>query len=806
MYKDPSQQVEKRVEDLMSRMTLEEKVAQLGSYFAFELLGPEGPDYKELSNALENGIGQISRIAGISGNTPEETAALVNAFQKFLMQETRLGIPAVMHEECLSGYQAKRGTIFPQMIGVAATWDTGLVRRMVAIIREQMLTVGARQGLAPVLDVARDPRWGRTEETFGEDPYLISCMGIAYVKELQGDDLRKGVVATAKHFLGYGNSEGGLNWAPAYISERELYEVFARPFEAAIREAGLASVMNAYNELDGVPCAVSREVLTDLLRKRLGFQGFVVADYFAVETAFTYHRVAAGLQEAAIQAIKAGLDVELPTTAGYGNPLVEAVQSGLVDGATIDASVRRVLEFKFRLGLFEDPYVDSDRISEVFGRPENSETARMVAVKSMTLLKNDGNLLPLRKDLKSIAVIGPNADSVRNLLGDYSYVAQLEGVLGMAAAGVQMVSIEMDEEKSARVGKVLMSGFKDILEAQHEDDFALKNCDMPSILQSIESAVSEKTRVVYARGCSIQGDSTDGFEEAMEAARQAEVAVLVLGEKSGMDKTATSGETRDRTSLELPGVQQQLLEAVYETGTPVVLVLINGRPLSITWAAEHIPAILEAWVPGEAGGPAVANVLFGDAVPGGKLPISVPRSVGQVPVYYYHKPSGGRSQMYGDYVDLSSTPLFPFGFGLSYTEFEYSNLRVSSSRVDSRGAVEISCDVANVGKVTGDEVVQLYLHDREATVTRPVQELAGFSRLSLKPGDICTVTFTVKMSQLGFCNREMEFVVEPGNIDVMIGSSSADIRLRGEFEITGDVVDLTASRSFTSEVRQYPSG
>lgn len=806
MYKDPSQPVEKRVEDLLSQMTLEEKVAQLGSYWSFELLRPEGPDPEQLNTVLRNGIGQISRVAGMGTKPAEETAALVNAFQQFLTQQTRLGIPAIIHEECLAGYQAKQGTVFPQMIGAAATWEPDLVEKMATIIKHQMVAVGARQGLSPVLDVTRDPRWGRVEETFGEDPYLVSRMGSAYVKGLQGDDWKEGVIATAKHFLGYGNSEGGMNWAPAHIPQRELYEVFARPFEAAIREAGLASVMAAYNELDGVPCAVSKEVLTDLLRGQLGFEGFVVADYMAIEAALRYHHISTDLQAAGVQAFRAGLDLELPTIAGYGSLLVDAVQKGLVDIDTIDTSVHRVLEAKFKLGLFERPYVDVNKIPQVFNRPKNKETSRQMAAKSMTLLKNDGNLLPLKKDLKSIAVIGPNADSIRNLLGDYTYVAQIEGIVGVMQAGAEALQLEMDAEKMARVAEYFLAAFKDVFQAEHEEELARKNYDMLSILQSIRSVVSEETVATYAKGCSIRGDARDGFEEAVAAAQQAEVAILVLGGKSGLDETATSGETRDRASLQLSGVQQELLEAVYATGTPVVLVLVNGRPLSVTWAAEHVPAILEAWVPGEEGGPAVADVLFGNTVPGGKLPISVPRNVGQVPVYHYHKPSGGRSQLYGDYVDLSTKPLYPFGFGLSFTQFKYSNLRLSNSRVDSKGAIEISCDVSNVGAVAGDEVVQLYLHDREATITRPVQELAGFSRISLKPGDTCTLTFTVKMKQLGFYNRDMEFVVEPGKVDVMVGSSSADIRLKGEFEITGDVVNVKESRSFTSEVKHYAHG
>jgi beta-glucosidase len=801
MYKDPSRPIAERAGDLIDRMTLEEKVAQLCGCWPFELLGREGLDSERMKSRLVHGIGQVSRLAGMSAEPPSKTADVVNAIQRYLVEDTRLGIPAIVHEECLCGYQARQGTVFPQAIGLAATWDPDLVEKMTDIIRQEMVAVGARQALAPVLDITRDPRWGRAEETFGEDPYLVSAIGKAYVKGLQGDDLTNGVMATAKHFIGYGNSEGGLNWAPAHIPPRELYEVFARPFETAIREAGLASVMNAYNELDGVPCAVSKGLLTDFLRGQLGFQGLVVSDYMAIETACNYHRVAVNMQEAGIQAIQAGLDVELPTATAYGL-LVDAVQKGLVDRATIDTSVRRVLEAKFKLGLFEKPYVDTERIRGVFASLEGKQVSRQLALKSMTLLKNEGSLLPLRKNLKSIAVIGPIADSVRCLLGDYNYVSFTEGVVGMVWSIAE--DLKADPSQLGDFAAYHAAAFKDYLEPPDEEAMARKNYDMPSILESIRSVAGKSLKVTHAKGCSVKGNGSDGFQAAIAAAEQSDVAILVLGGKSGLDFSCTCGETRDSASLDLPGVQQELLEVVHATGTPVVLVLVSGRPMAITWAAEHVPAIIQAWLPGQEGGPAVADVLFGNAVPGGKLPISVPRSVGQIPVYHYHKPSGGRSQFTGNYVDLPTKPLYPFGFGLSYTTFEYSNLRLSKSKVDSKGIVEIFCDVKNAGTVASDEVVQLYVHDREATITRPVQELAGFCRIHLNPGETQTVSFGLKIGQLAFYDLDMDFVVEPGNIDVMVGNSSEDIRLKGEFEVIGGVLKITGPRPFLSEAKHSP--
>jgi beta-glucosidase len=795
-YKEASLPINERVTDLLDRMTLQEKVAQLGSCYGPLLLGQQGPDPEKMTIHIGQGMGHISRIGGFMNLPPETIASLVNGIQNFLVNQTRLGIPAICHEECLSGYQGARGTTFPQMIGAAATWEPDLIEQMTALVKDQMLVIGARQGLSPVLDVARDPRWGRTEETFGEDPYLISQMGIAYVRGLQGENLLDGVIATGKHFLGYSLTEGGLNWAPANIPNRELYEVYATPFEAAIHEAGLASVMNSYSEIDGIPVGVSEEILTDLLRGKMGFEGLVVSDYGTIEAAFNYHHISTDLQGAGVQALQAGIDIELATTAGYGNLLVDAVEKGQISESLVDRGVQRVLAAKFELRLFENPYAQEDQVTEVFSHPKNREVAQRMAQKSITLLKNQGNLLPLSKKLDSIAVIGPNADSVRNLLGDYSFVGQIESVVALTSSGAAG-----DESVDKSEVDAFMAMFKEIIEAEHEDVFTLKNHPhIKSVLTGIREIVSEKTQIHYAKGSEVTGDDHSGFDAAVAAAQDAQVAILVLGDKSGLGTEGTTGEGRDRVSLQLPGVQQELLEAVVATGTPVVLVLINGRPLATSWAAENVHAILEAWLPGEEGGPAVAEVLFGDVNPGGKLPISVPRSVGQVPIYYGHKPSGGRSYMTDHYIDSPATPLYPFGFGLSYTQFEFGNLEINASQVDSRGQVEIRCEVTNIGATAGDEVVQLYLHDRESIITRPVKQLVGFKRVSLQPGNSATIIFTVKMNQLGFYNREMKFVVEPGNMDVMIGSSSADIKLTGSFEITGEDADVMGKRSFSANV------
>ncbi|TFG24669.1 MAG: beta-glucosidase [Promethearchaeota archaeon] len=805
LYLDPSQPIEKRVDDLISRMTIEEKVAQLGSQYAPSLMERTELSHDKMNKLIGKGIGQITRIGGTLNITPEESVKIANGIQKFLKEQTRLGIPAIVHEECLCGYTAKKATIFPQIIGVASTWEPELVEAMTTKIGEQMRVVGAHQGLSPVLDIARDPRWGRTEETFGEDPYLVSRMGVAYVTGLQGDSLQTGIIATGKHFLGYGYSQGGRNWGPSFIPKRELLEVFAKPFEAAIHESNIGSIMNSYSEIDGIPCGISREILTNLLRNKLGFKGMVVSDYVTIELNCKVHRVAMNTTEAAILAFNAGLEVELPRTAGFGKPFVRAVKKGKVSEEALNQSVARILKKKFELGLFDNPYSNDDqkRILKVFSNPENKKLASEIARKSIILLKNEDNLLPLNKDLKSIALIGPNANSVRNLLGDYTYVGQFEA----SASNATGVS-ELDEEQMALL--------KQLFDDEDPDKFTKNSCEIKSILEAIKEKVSKNTKVNYAKGCEIQSDDKSGFKEAIELAKKSEVVILVVGEKAGLTRGCTSGESRDRSSLTLPGVQDELVREIHATGASIVLVLINGRPLSISWEKENIPAILEAWLPGEEGGVAVADVLFGDYNPGGKLPISVPRSVGQIPIYHNCKPTGGISVWAWNYVEENTTPLFPFGYGLSYTKFEYDNLVINKQNVDSKDTVEISVDVKNIGKIRGDEVVQLYLHDNEATVTRPLEELFGFKRVTLDPGEKATVIFTVSMKQLGFYNENMEYVVEPGNISVYIGSVHAnhgsgyldlgdifaqkDVKLKGKFKITGETIDLSKDKEFFSKI------
>lgn len=763
-----------RVTDLLEQMTLDEKLAQLGSYWFFELQTRGKLDAAKIESRLAHGIGQITRIAGASTLDPVHAAQAANRLQTFLVEHTRLGIPAIFHEECCSGAMVLGGTMFPQVLGLASTFQPGLAEAMTSAIRRQLRAIGAHQALAPVLDVSRDSRWGRVEETFGEDPTLVSQLGMAYIKGLQGEDLGSGIMATGKHFVGHSQSQGGLNCGPVHMGMREAHDVFLMPFQAAIRDARLASIMNAYPELDGEVVAASRRILTDLLRGELGFDGLVVSDYEAVSMIHTYHNVAADKSESARLALSAGIDVELPTVSCYGDPLRAALEAGELSLETVDISVKRHLQKKLELGLFDNPYVDEGRVLEVFEMSENRQLAREIAAKSAVLLKNDG-MLPLDRNIKTLAVIGPNAHNARNQLGDYSYAAVLELMQFQPPEDSSFVDVD-----PARL-------------AQHE-------VQIVTVLDGIKALVSAETQVVYARGCENLGDDASGFEEAVQAARQADAAILVLGDRSGLVPSCTTGETRDSADLRLPGVQEELARAVIATGKPVAVVLINGRPFALPWLAEHGNAILEAWLPGEEGGHAVADLLFGAACPGGKLPISFPRSVGQVPIAYNAKPSGMRSNWYVDYVSEKVTPLYPFGYGLSYTQFEYGDLRIDRERARSGETVSISVKVRNIGKVAGDEVAQLYVCDQYASVPRPVKELKGYQRVTLKPGQALTVSFHLPVDQLAFYDENMDLCVEAGRVLVIVGASSDDIRLRGEFQIVGAKKSMVRDRVFVCPV------
>jgi beta-glucosidase len=774
-YRDASLPAGRRVADLLGRMTLDEKLAQLYSCWLRDLLeDSHSLSTRKMEALLTLGIGQITRLGGSSLFDPVSSARAANTLQHFLVTNTRLGIPAIIHEECCAGYMALGATAFPQMISLAGTFQPELAGEMTAAIRAQMRAVGAHHGLAPVLDVARDPRWGRLEETFGEDPTLVSCFGLAYVRGLQGPDLKDGgVMATGKHFVGYSLSQGGMNCAPVHMGPRDLWDVYLAPFQAVIRLANLHTIMNAYPELDGELVAASPSILTHLLRRELGFEGLLVSDYEAIIMIHNYHHVAADRSEAAVLALRAGIDVETPGRDCYSLPLKQAILEGKVEMDKVDAAVSRHLLKKFELGLFENPLVDEGRVLEVFETLDQRGLARRIASQGMVLLANDG-LLPLGKTIRTLAVIGPNADSGRNLLSAYSYAAQVEYMLSIMASDHPLAGID-------------------------PASLAPQAVRIPTILEAIRQAVPS-ANVLYARGCDNLDPDPSGIEEAVRISQQADAVVLVLGDRSGLLPDCTTGETRDSVDLRLPGVQNELAQAVLAAGKPVAVVLVNGRPLAIPELTEKASATLEAWLPGEEGAAAVADVLFGDVNPGGRLPITFPRHVGQVPLFYNQKPSGGKSNWYGDYVSTSRSPLYPFGHGLSYTAFEYVNLNLSTRQAAAGGTVDVSLDLHNTGPCAGDEVVQLYTCDEYASLPRPVKELKGFIRLNLQPGETRRITFHLPVDLLAFYDEDFKLVVEAGTIKVMLGASSTDIRCEGTFEIVGPPKTIIKDRLFVCPV------
>ena len=743
-YRDARLPSARRVEDLLSRMTLGEKAAQMMGVWrekAHTLVDERGAfDVAKArrSFAHGNGIGQVGRPSDAGGGiSPRAQAELTNAIQKFFIEESRLGIPVIFHEECLHGHAALGATSFPQPIGLAATWNSELVEALYTMTALEARVRGTHQALTPVVDVARDPRWGRVEETFGEDPYLVARMGVAAVRGFQGDAQfrdKTRVIATLKHFVAHGQPESGMNCAPANVSLRVLRETFLSTFRAAIREADAMSVMASYNEVDGVPSHANRWLLRDVLREEWGFVGFVVSDYYAIwelaDRPETHgHHVAADKREACVLAVRAGVNIELPEPDCYKH-LVDLVRDGTLAERELDDLVAPMLLAKFRMGLFDDPYVDPDLAERVVGSEDHRAIALQAARETITLLKNEQQLLPLDLTrLRTIAVIGPNAD--RSLLGGYSGVP---------------------------------------------------NYDV-SVLQGIQDYVGDRATVVYGEGCKITIGGSWSADEvvpadplenrrllgaAVRVARDADVIVLAIG---GNEQTSREAWSRihmgDRASLELIGHQNELVDAMVATGKPIVALVFNGRPISFVHLTERVSAILECWYLGQECGRAVAETLFGDNNPGGKLPITIPRSAGHLPAFYNYKPSARRGYLFDDV-----SPLYPFGFGLSYTTFTIGNVRLSRDSIARDGTTSVLADVTNTGTRAGAEVVQMYIRDRVSSVTRPVKELKGFKKVSLQPGERTTVELPITRESLAFYDIDMNEVVEPGEFEIMVGNSS----------------------------------
>jgi beta-glucosidase len=765
-YLDPHLPLEERVEHLLALMTLDEKLAQLGCLWSTSFVHAGTFDPEEVARQMPHGIGQVTRIGAATGLLPRESAAFMNTIQKVALERTRLGIPVIVHEEAVGGFSHRQATVFPQGLGLAATWNPALVTEVAGVIRAQMMAVGARHALAPVLDVARDPRWGRVEESYGEDPILVGAIGSAYVRGLQNGDLREGVAATGKHFLGHAMSDGGRNWGPVQLGPRELREVYAEPFAMVIRNAGLATIMNSYSSVDGLPCAGSPAILTGLLREELGFTGAVVADYDSVTQLMQYHRVAATRGEAGSLALLAGLDMELPTVDCFGEPVKAEIEAGRLPVEVVDTAVRRVLRLKFQLGLFEHPYVDDASAEAVFETPQQRELARRAVATSTILLKNDG-VLPLSPTLRRLAVVGPGADNARLLQGDYHYPAHQE----LVYQGTRQADV---------AGLVTPLAGGDYMPGPYFTPHVTP-------LAGLRAALPREVEITYAQGCEVLGDDCSGFEEAVKLVREADVAVVVVAGKSGLLRPVTVGEGNDATDLDLTGVQQQLIEALSGTGTPLVVVVLSGRVHTLARVAEQPCALLQLFPPGEEGGHGLADVLTGKVNPSGRLPVTLPRSVGQVPIFAGQRAGADHIPMFGDYIDSPPTPLFPFGHGLSYTSFTYSDLLVRATKVTE--PINFSVEIENTGACAGEEVVQLYVRDEVASVARPGCILLGFVRVPLAPGECRQVTFTVHPSRLAFYNPQMRFVTEPGAFTFSVGASSMDIRAERWVILDGPLVE-----------------
>lgn len=750
-WADPGKPTGERVAALLAELTLEEKLAQLVGVWVGISEGEEvAPAQHEFAEPLppwdeltKPGLGQLTRVFGTGPIDPLVGAKVLAETQRKLVANTRFGIPAMAHEECLSGFTAWQATVFPTPLAWGASFDPETVERMAREVGLVMRDVGVHQGLAPVLDVSRDPRWGRTEETIGEDPYLVGLLGAAYTRGLESS----GIVATLKHFAGYSASRGGRNHAPVHMGPREFADVVLPPFEMALRLGGARSVMNSYAEVDGVPAASDRTLLTDLLRDEWGFTGVVVADYFAVSFLETAHAIAGSPGEAAALALAAGIDVELPSVRCYGEPLAELVRSGQVDEALVDLAVTRVLTQKCELGLLDEGW-QPESPAVLRGEPVDldppalRDLARTMAERSVVLLDNTADVLPLREPGK-LAVVGPCADDLLALMGCYAFPNHV---------GVQHPEVALGVE-------------------------------MDTMLEAVRKEFPGAA-VTTAKGCEVDGDDRSGIEAAVATAREADVVLAVLGDRAGLFGRGTSGEGCDAEDLNLPGVQGELLAELLALDVPVVLVLLTGRPYALgkyLGSDARPAAVVQAFFPGEEGAGAVAGVLSGRVNPSGKLPVQVPRGSGGQPTTYLHPPLGGP----GGVSSVDPSPAFPFGHGLSYTSFELSDF-AAAEELPSDGEVEVSCLVRNTGDRSGAEVVQLYLHDPVASVTRPVRQLVGFARVELDAGATTEVTFRLHADRTSFTGRDGKRVVETGEVVLQVGCSSEDIRWRQSVRLTGE--------------------
>lgn len=767
-YKDPSLPVEVRVQDLLQQMTLDEKVAQLSRVRVGEILSnPEEVEFsfERAAQVMPHGCSYIGRIGGATDLLPLEMAALMNKIQRYFMEHTRLGIPVLFSTEATSGVLSRNHTLFPQNIGAGGIFDEELIYQMAEAVRREMLATGERLALAPVVDIIRDHRYGRYEESYGEDTYLVTQNGVAYTKGLQADDLTKGIAATLKHFVAQGISDGGRNCAPVHLTDREVFDTYAVPFEAAIQEANAACVMAAYHELDGVPCHASKKVLTELLREKLGFQGLLMSDGSGIQLIKNFHDFCKELKDTVPLALQAGIDCELDTM--FKTYLKELYLEGRVDQTIIDRAVARILALKFELGLFDKPYVDETLVQQIVCSPNHRAVAKEMALKSMTLLKNENGILPLPKGIKRIAVVGPLADQKEFAYSDYSYPTHIEDMYYNSEG--------LTEDQV--IARTLFFKKKN---TRFEDLFH----DIKTVSQAIRDTVSPDTEVYYAQGLKDTYNYHNDpefyqIEEAVAAAQKADVVIAVCGDTSGMGRENDSGESTDRVDIHLSSEQRRLLQALKELGKPIILVLCNARPLELSYESENMDAILEAWKPGMEGAAAIAEVLFGDYNPAGRLPVTLPKRLGQLPVYYAQHSSGKRQFWRERYLEVDLNPLYPFGYGLSYTTFVYED--ISMEQLGDRIAVKVT--VKNEGPREGEEVVQVYVRKRFTSVKQPERELKAYKRIAVGKGESVTVVFEILFDTLGYHNLDDHLVLEDCTLDVMVGASSQDIRGEQSFDL-----------------------
>ncbi|NQX12699.1 glycoside hydrolase family 3 C-terminal domain-containing protein [Microbacteriaceae bacterium VKM Ac-2855] len=773
-YLDPTAPVDERVSDLLSRMTLEEKAAQVAAPFGAVV---------DVHNPPATGWGNITASLSTLDAPPRETARAARELQRKHVEDTRLGIPVLLAEEALLGLKVRDATVFPDAIAQAATWRPALIEEMATLIGRQMAQLGVRQALSPLADVARDPRWGRVEETYGEDPYLVGSMATAFIRALQNADPATPLIATVKHFIGYSASEGGRNTEAAHLGDRELHEVDAVPFEMAIRAGGALGIMPSYNTIDGRPVTGTAEFLQDLLREELGFDGLVISDLGAVKQLHTKHGTAEDDSHALAQAIRAGVDLELDNGVSTSE-IVEAVRNGVLAEAELDRAVASVLRSKFRIGLFENPYVDLDAVPETFDSQEGRDLARRIAEESVILLQNKPvrgqPLLPLDRTAKTIAVIGPNADRPMGQLGNYSYP--------VLDSGTKRWIYAADPQAKPDV-------LTDLMGAGGPDDANLLVGSVPivSFLDGIRNRAGEDTTVLYAHGSTVATKDRSGFEEAVRIATSADVAVVVVGDQAGINGFGTVGEGLDSSDCALPGVQRELVEAIIATGTPTIVVLSHGRAFVLDWMAQSVPAIVSSFFGGEEAGNAVASVLFGDVNPAGRLPVSLLRSAGSAPAPY------AREVAETSYVDGAGGALFPFGHGLSYTSFEYTDLIVDPD-APTDGTIRLSFTVTNIGDRAGDEVVQVYGKDVVARTARRGSVLVAFERITLEPGAAAQLSVEIPATMFALWDRPVGWIVEPGAIRLFVGGSSREIELRDEVTLTGTVQNVGLDRALTSSV------